>query len=475
MTYFLIAGEASGDLHASQWIHQTRLLEPDAVFVGFGGERMAAAGCRLIKHYREMAYMGVVAVVKNAGKVLSNFRLAKQSLLETRPDVLVLVDYPSFNLRIAAFAKRHLPETKIYYYIPPKVWAHKTWRIHRIARLCDRILCIFPFEPAFYARYGYKAEYVGNPTAKEIAAFCQQKGYENIGRDVVLRRLTTQADPSSNSVVETSFYGVSQQNGYKHVYDRSQQNVVETSFYGVSQQNGDKHVYGVSQRSGDKHVYDRSERGGDKNCELCIVNRELKIALLPGSREHEIRHCLPRMLAAAAQFPEYGIKIAKAPSVSEDFYMQVIRKAIDQYHLTHASLLLAQTPCNDGCETPYNDVSTSSLLTTGTYALLASASAAIVNSGTATLEAALLGCPEVAVYHVAFSHLLQALRPLLFRTRFFTLPNIILGRQVITELLGHEFTVETTAAELRRLLYNPNHRQQMLDSFDLLRRQLMEK
>ena len=427
MTYFLIAGEASGDLHASGLIREIRLRDADAVFTGFGGDKMQAAGCRLLKHYRDMAFMGFVAVARNAGKISGNFRLAKRSLLETRPDVLVLVDYPSFNLRIAEFVKRHLPDTKIYYYIPPKVWAWKTWRIHRIARLCDRILCIFPFEPAFYARYGYKAEYVGNPTAKEIAAFCQQSV------------VSSQPTLSATGIVSPASSG-----------------------------------------GGGKGA------GGENN--LLTAKRPI-LALLPGSREHEIRHCLPKMLAAAARFPEYQIIIAKAPSVSDDVYNQVIRKAIDTYELTsHPSIIHVYDRSERSEDKHVYDRSErsedknyqlsiinyqlSSLLTTDTYGLLSSASAAIVNSGTATLEAALFGCPEVAVYHVEFSHLFSWLRPWLFRTRWFTLPNIILGKQVITELLGHEFTVDATAAELRRLLDDLQYRRQMLADFDLLQKQL---
>jgi lipid-A-disaccharide synthase len=171
MTFFLIAGEASGDLHASNLIKALRAKDPQAIFVGLGGDKMRAEGCDIRVDYREMAYMGFVAVLQNLDKVKRNFRIAKQSLLEQKPDVLILIDYPSFNLKMAKFCKKHLPDTRIIYYIPPKIWAWKKWRVHSIAKYCDEILGIFPFEPDFYAKYGYCCHYVGNPTADTIRNF----------------------------------------------------------------------------------------------------------------------------------------------------------------------------------------------------------------------------------------------------------------------------------------------------------------
>lgn len=171
MKYFLLAGEASGDLHASNLMRALKKEDADAVFVGLGGDKMREEGCRLLQDYRNMAFMGVIAVLANLRKIRQNFRIAEQGLLDEQPDVLILIDYPSFNLKIAEFCKKHLPSTKVVYYIPPKVWAWKTFRIHKIARLSDRILGIFPFEPAFYAKYGYKCEYVGNPTMDSIREY----------------------------------------------------------------------------------------------------------------------------------------------------------------------------------------------------------------------------------------------------------------------------------------------------------------
>ena len=115
-----------------------------------------------------MAYMGFVEVIRHLSDVRRNFRIAQEALLRERPDLLILIDYPSFNLRMAAYCREHLPHTRIFYYIPPKVWAWKKWRVHKIAKLSDAIFGIFPFEPAFYQRYGYRCTYVGNPCVAEI-------------------------------------------------------------------------------------------------------------------------------------------------------------------------------------------------------------------------------------------------------------------------------------------------------------------
>lgn len=345
MKYFLISGEASGDLHASNLIRALRTRDAQATFVGLGGDKMRAEGCDIRVDYRDMAYMGFVAVLKNIDKVKRNFRIAKQTLLQERPDVLILIDYPSFNLKMAKFCKKHLPHTKVVYYIPPKIWAWKKWRVHSIAKYCDEILGIFPFEPAFYAKYSYSCQYVGNPTADCIRAF----------------QLAT-----NNSQLPT-------------------------------------------------------------------------IALLPGSRRSEISHCLPTMLQAARQVAkdQYSIVVAAAPGIEDSFY---------------DSFLLS-----------------SEMLTRDTYSLVASAQAAVVNSGTATLETALIGCPQTAVYHVAGSKYLEKfLRPIMFSIPHFTLVNIIPNQEIVQELIASRFTVDNVAAELNRLLHDESYRQTMLTNYQQL-------
>lgn len=343
MKYFLIAGEASGDMHAAALIAQICRQDPQAQCTGLGGDRMEAAGCRLYQHIRHMAFMGFAAVLANMRQIRRNFRIAEEALLQEKPDVLVLIDYPSFNLRMAKYCRRHLPHTKIIYYIPPKVWAWKRRRVHQIARLCDEVLGIFPFEPAFYARYGYHCTYVGNPTAEELSK--------------LPRRPKTSKLPG--------------------------------------------------------------------------------IAILPGSRPSEITHCLPRMLAAARSFPDYNITVCAAPGIDDAFYAPYLR---------------------DGEQ-----------LTRDTYGTVQQAKAAIVNSGTATLETALLGCPQVAVYHLALSRLIGLIRwaqPMIFSIPYFTLVNIIAGKQVIKECVANEFTQQAVTAELQCILTDEAYTKNMLASYE---------
>ena len=340
MKYFCIAGEASGDLHASNLIRALHERDAEAVFVGLGGDKMRDAGCILFQHYTNMAFMGVFAVLKNLDKVSRNFKIAHEALLREKPDVLILIDYPSFNLKIASFCKKHLPETKIAYYIPPKVWAWKRWRVHKIAKLSDEVLGIFPFETAFYKRFGYSCTYVGNPTMESIST-----------------HLAAAPD----------------------------------------------------------------------------VERTATIALLPGSRRGEISHCLPVMLEAARDVVEqekrngkhYEIVVTAAPGIEDSFYHRYIHEE---------------------------------KLTRDTYTLLQQAAAA-------TLETALTGCPQTAVYYIATSKWLGWLRPFLFRISNFTLVNIIAGKVVIEELIAWRFTRKNIYNELSRLLNDDQYRNQMLTGY----------
>ena len=360
MKYFLIAGEASGDMHAARLIAALREVDREASFAGLGGDKMQAEGCRLYQHYSKMAYMGYVAVLMHLKDIRANIRIAEEALLSEQPDELILIDYPGFNLRMAKFAKRHLPNTKITYYIPPKIWAWKQWRVHTIGKYCDRILGIFPFEPEFYARYGYACTYVGNPTVEAVEGFRSQSSEARIQKSEV----------------------------------RSQKDYV---------------------------------------------------AVLPGSRRHEIENCLPKMLAGAEA------AIRELPDIEQIVVTQALgieREVYERLCNGHKAVVIRED----------------------TYNVVREAKAAVVNSGTATLETALLGCPQVAVYHVACGHLLNMLRPILFKIPHFTLVNIVAKREVIKELLAYEFTDETVRSELYRLLTDDAYARQIRSGYDEVRR-----
>jgi len=177
MTYYLIAGERSGDLHGGNLIRAIYRHDPAARFRAWGGEQMEAAGATLVRHYREMAFMGFWEVVQNLGAIRRNFRDCERDLLETRPDVLILIDYAGFNLRMARFAKRH--GIRVFYYISPKVWAWNQKRALKIKATVDRLFVILPFEVDFFARYDYQVDYIGNPLMDAIADFQPEAGFRD--------------------------------------------------------------------------------------------------------------------------------------------------------------------------------------------------------------------------------------------------------------------------------------------------------
>ena len=166
MKYYVLAGEASGDLHASNLIKEIKKIDADAQFRGFGGELMESTGMVVLKHYRDLAFMGIVPVIMNIRTIQKNFRFCEQDMLAFAPDVIILVDYPGFNLRMAKFAKAHGIRT--FYYISPKVWAWKEKRVHRIIAYVDEMFTILPFETEFFAKYNYPVNYVGNPLLDAI-------------------------------------------------------------------------------------------------------------------------------------------------------------------------------------------------------------------------------------------------------------------------------------------------------------------
>lgn len=166
MKYYLIAGEASGDLHASNLMKQIKLLDPEAEFRYWGGELMQKVGGQLVKHYKELDFMGFIEVIKNLRTILKNLKACKADILKFKPDAVILVDYPGFNLRIAEFL--YSQKVKTYYYISPQVWAWKKNRVHKICKFSDKVLTILPFEKAFYKQYNYEVDYVGHPLLDAI-------------------------------------------------------------------------------------------------------------------------------------------------------------------------------------------------------------------------------------------------------------------------------------------------------------------
>lgn len=173
MKYFIIAGEASGDLHGSNLMAALKLEDKDADFSFFGGDLMQAQGGTLIKHYRELAFMGFIPVLLNLRTILRNMKMCEHEIIKYQPDVVILIDYPGFNLKIAKYVSKHT-KIPVYYYISPKVWAWKEYRVKSFKKYVDEMFCILPFEVNFFKKHNYQVEYVGNPTVDAVAAFCSE-------------------------------------------------------------------------------------------------------------------------------------------------------------------------------------------------------------------------------------------------------------------------------------------------------------
>ncbi len=166
MKYYIIAGEASGDLHGANLIKELKVKDSDAIFRCWGGDMMQAEGVEIVKHYRDLAFMGFVEVINNLPTIAKNIKLCKNDILQFSPDVVIFIDYPGFNLRIASFAKKH--NFKTVYYISPQIWAWKKSRVHQIKRDIDKMLVILPFEKDFYNRFDFKVDFVGHPLLDAI-------------------------------------------------------------------------------------------------------------------------------------------------------------------------------------------------------------------------------------------------------------------------------------------------------------------
>ena len=351
MKYFLIAGEASGDLHGAEVVKALRERDPEAEFRFLGGDLMAAAaGTAPLVHYRDMAYMGFLEVARHLRTIMGFMRTAKQAITQWRPDTVVLIDYPSFNLKIAKHA--HRLGIAVCYFISPKVWVWKEWRVKDIKRYVDQMMCILPFEPAFYRRHDYTATYVGNPTALEIGRALKQMP----DREAFCR--THRLDPS----------------------------------------------------------------------------RPI-ITLAPGSRVKEVRDNLPAMLTAAQGHRDCQLALAAAPGLDHSLYSE----------------LLADAPVT--------------LVEGATWQLIRHSRVALVTSGTATLEIAILGTPQVACYRMGGSRWLYRLCRLLIKGDFVTLPNLIANAPVIPELLIHMCTPQAIDEHLTALLADSDSRQAQLDGY----------
>ena len=345
MKFYLIAGERSGDLHGSNLIRELTLREPNAQFRGFGGDYMREAGMIEVVHYRELAFMGFAEVLANLRTISKKIDQCKKDILQYKPDVIVLIDYAGFNMRIAKFAKQH--GLKVFWYISPKVWAWNQNRALKLKANVDRMFVILPFEKNFFQKFDWNVEYVGNPVLDAI------KGHRR--------------------------------------------NVDFKAAHSIHQ---------------DKKV----------------------VALLPGSRQQELKKITPLMAEIASGSPDIQFVVATVSNLSRDLYHGL-------KNMTNVKFV--------------NDAA---------YDLLCIADAAVVTSGTATLETALFRVPQVVVYKT--SGLTYRIGKLLIKVPFISLVNLIADREVVKEMIQSEASVEKVSAELNRILTDTTYRTKMLREYD---------
>ncbi len=353
MKYYIISGEASGDLHGSLLMAEIKKLDRHAIFRCWGGDLMNARGGEIVKHYRDLAFMGFAEVLLNIRTIFKNLKFCKQDVLRFNPDALILIDYPGFNLRIARFAKSK--KIKVFYYISPQIWAWNQSRGWKIKKSVDKLFVILPFEKEFYQKFNFEVDFVGHPLLDAIEEFSKEK----------------------------------------------------TPFQEFASRNK--------------------------------LNEKPVIALLPGSRKQEIITMLPVMASLAKNFTDYQFVIAGAPGIPLDFYIKLAGHGVN---LLHGK----------------------------TYELLQHSHAAMVTSGTATLETALFNVPEVVCYKGSF--LSYHIAKNLVRVRFISLVNLIMGKEIVKELIQKKFNSGNLAVELTKILSDPLYRKTMHDNYLTLKNKL---
>ncbi|MFK5973328.1 MAG: lipid-A-disaccharide synthase, partial [Flavobacteriaceae bacterium] len=348
MKYYIIAGEASGDLHGSNIIKALKTKDMSANIRCWGGDLMQNAGGTLVKHYKEMAFMGFIEVLQNITSIFKNIASCKEDIQKFDPDVIVFIDYSGFNLRIAQWAKEQAYRTN--YYISPQIWASREGRINKIKRDIDAMYVILPFEKEFYeGKHDFPVEFVGHPLIDAIA-------------------------------------------------DRP---IIE------------------------EHAF-RAENG--------LQGEKPIIALLPGSRKQEVEKMLTLMLSIRGDFPQYEFVIAGAPSLEGDFYA------------------------------PFLADPNVSFVSNKTYDLLSISHAALVTSGTATLETALYKVPQVVCYKANWLSYQIAKR--IITLDYISLVNLIMGREVVKELIQTDLNTKNLKSELTKILDGPQ-RKSLLETIAL--------
>ncbi len=347
MKYYIIAGEASGDLHGSNLMKALIKEDLNAEIRFWGGDLMQSVGGTLVSHYKNRVFMGFVEVILNLCKILNFIKFCKNDITQFNPDVIIFIDNSGFNLRIAKWAKQEKYKTN--YYISPQVWASRARRVKAIKRDIDQMFTILPFEKDFYKKYNYNVQFVGHPLIDGI----------------------------------------------------------------------------INRKQADEKKIKEEYQLGDKKI----------IALLPGSRKQEIAKMLSTMLLMINEFPEYQFVVAGSPGQTKSFYTQFL------------------------------DGKNIKLVSGKTYDLLSISYAAVVTSGTATLETALFKVPQVVCYKGNWLSYQIAKR--IITLKYISLVNLIMDKEVVTELIQNDFSEKKLKQELQLLLQDRKRKELFLEYFYL--------
>lgn len=340
---FILVGEASGDLHASNLIREINEIAPSTEWQGWGGDLMQKEGVEIKNHIRNLSFMGFLEVLMNIRTILRNFKKCKSQILDFKPDVLLLVDYPGFNLRMAKWAREQ--GISVTYYISPQIWAWKASRIKIIKETVDKMYCILPFEKLYYDKEGFKVSYFGHPLIDA------KQNYERLVKE----------NPSSD--------------------------------------------------------------------------QRRVIAVLPGSREQEIKRKLGIMLRAVRKFKDFTPVVACAPNLPSSFY-DVYRSKFPSVEFVYGK----------------------------TYDLLSIAEFAIVTSGTATLETAIFKVPQVICYKS--SYISYWIARMLVNIKYISLVNLIMDKEIVVELIQKNVSKTRIQDEISKLISDQEYKHVMLNSYD---------
>jgi len=347
--YYIICGETSGDIHAANLVKGLKKYDPTAHIRAWGGDSLIAQKVEVVKHIRDLSFMGLVEVLLHLKTIRHNFKFAYSDILNFNPDVLILVDFPGFNLRLAKWAKKN--GIKVFYYISPTVWAWHQSRVYQVRNYVDKMFVILPFEKNFYKKFNVDVDYEGHPILDILA--------------------------SELNKTETF-----------------------TDF-----------------------------------CNRHQLNEKPIIALLPGSRKQELAQMLKIMTSITADFKNYNFVIAGISFLPKDLY---------SFALTLPNVQII-----------YDD----------TYSLLKQAKAAIVTSGTATLETALFKVPQIVCYKT--NPITFAIGKRLVKVKYISLVNLILGKEVVKELIQYEFNQQNLKNELQKIL-NPEEQNKIIENYHQL-------